>query len=144
MTIPEAASLVLKTGGVGKGGTLYILDMGEPVPIKELAEQMIRFYGFEPEKEIPITTIGLRPGEKIVERLWSKDEVPEDTGLHGILELRRNGRRRLNADELMAELSSVCFFTPDRSDDYRNRRTLRTILRRAIPTLEEKDDEPIY
>ncbi|GAB1484350.1 hypothetical protein MASR2M78_31680 [Treponema sp.] len=76
MTIPEACSLVLKTGGVGKNGSLYLLDMGEPVRIRDLAEQMIRFYGFEPEKDIAIEYIGLRPGERLDERLWGDDETP--------------------------------------------------------------------
>ena len=64
MTIPEASSLVLKAGGVGANGNLYLLDMGEPLLIRDLAEQMIRFYGFVPEKDIPIQYIGLREGEK--------------------------------------------------------------------------------
>ncbi|MDR1025639.1 MAG: polysaccharide biosynthesis protein, partial [Treponema sp.] len=54
MTIPEACSLVLKAGGVGENGTLYLLDMGEPIRIRDMAEQMIRFYGFEPEEDIKI------------------------------------------------------------------------------------------
>ncbi|MDR0315713.1 MAG: polysaccharide biosynthesis protein, partial [Treponema sp.] len=58
MTIPEACSLVLKAGGVGENGRLYLLDMGEPVRIRDLAEQMIRFYGFEPETEIKIEYTG--------------------------------------------------------------------------------------
>jgi len=144
MTIPEAASLVLKAGGAGKGGTLYILDMGEPVSIKELAEQMIRFYGFEPEIEIPLSVVGLRPGEKIHERLWSKDETPEDTGLTGILKLRGNGNACIDTETLLAELKPICFFTPDRQEDYRNRRELRRILKNIIPSLDEKSDEPKY
>lgn len=144
MTIPEAASLVLKAGGVGQGGTLYILDMGEPVSIRELAEQMIRFYGFEPEMEIPITTIGLRPGEKIDERLWSVDEIPEETGFSGILKIKSNGAKPLDSEKLLQELLPICFFTSQNKEVYRNRRELRRVLRRAVPSLEEKDDEPKY
>ncbi len=62
MTISEACSLVLKAGGVGVNGGLYLLDMGEPVRIKDLAEQLIRFHGFEPDTEIKIVYTGLRPG----------------------------------------------------------------------------------
>ena len=58
MTIPEASSLVLKAGGVGSGGEVYLLDMGDSVSITELAEQMIRFYGYEP-KDIGIVYTGL-------------------------------------------------------------------------------------
>jgi len=144
MTIPEAASLVLKAGGVGKGGTRYILDMGEPVFIKELAEQMIRFYGFEPESEIPLSVIGLRPGEKIHERLWSKTEVPEDTGFTGILKLRGNGKDEIDIPLLLSNLKPICFYSRDRHEDYRNRRSLRRILKEVIPSLDEKYDEPKY
>jgi hypothetical protein len=79
MTIPEACSLVLKAGGVGENGNLYILDMGEPVRIRDMAEQMIRFYGYEPEVDIKIETIGLRAGERLEESLWAEDEFPVDT-----------------------------------------------------------------
>lgn len=142
MTIPEAASLVLKAGGVGRGGKLYILDMGEPVYIKELAEQMIRFYGFEPEVEIPLAVIGLRPGEKIHERLWSADEIPEATGFTGILELRGNGL--LDTATLLDVLEPICFLSSERQEDYRNRRVLRRLLKNTFTTLEDKDDEPTY
>jgi len=71
MTISEACSLVLKAGGVGENGGLYLLDMGEPVRIKDLAEQLIRFQGYEPETEIKIEYIGLRPGERLDESLLS-------------------------------------------------------------------------
>lgn len=144
MTIPEAASLVLKAGGVGSGRTLYILEMGEPVPIKELAEQMIRFYGYEPEQEIPVSVIGLRAGEKIHERLWSTDEIPEKTGFAGILKLRGNGRADIDTSILLPRLEPVCFFTPERQEAYRNRRVLRRILKEVIPSLEEQADEPKY
>ena len=81
MTIPEACSLVLKTGGVGRSGQTYLLDMGEPVRIRDLAEQIIRFYGYEPGRDIKIEYIGLRRGERVEERLYSPDEV---LGAHGI------------------------------------------------------------
>jgi FlaA1/EpsC-like NDP-sugar epimerase len=72
MTIPEAVSLVLQTAGVGSAGELYVLDMGDPISIRELAEQMIRFFGYEPETDIPVQEIGLRPGEKLVESLFDE------------------------------------------------------------------------
>ena len=78
MTIPEASSLVLKAGGVGHNGGLYILDMGEPIKILDLARQMIRFYGYR-ESDIPIQFIGMRPGEKVIEKLWNKLEDPVQT-----------------------------------------------------------------
>ena len=64
MTITEAAQLVLQAGGLAKSGSIYVLDMGEPVRIMDLANRLIRFYGYEPGVDIPIEITGLRPGEK--------------------------------------------------------------------------------
>ncbi|SCY39433.1 polysaccharide biosynthesis protein [Flavobacterium caeni] len=69
MTIPEACQLVLEAGAMGKGGEIFIFDMGEPVKIIDLAKKMIRLAGFTPDKEIEIKIIGLRPGEKLFEEL---------------------------------------------------------------------------
>ena len=74
MTIPEASQLVMQAGAMAKKGELFILDMGNPVKIIELAENMIRLSGYEPYKDIPITEIGLRPGEKLYEELLMKTE----------------------------------------------------------------------
>lgn len=69
MTIPEACQLVLEAGAMGKGGEIFIFDMGEPVKIIDLAKKMIRLAGYTPDKEIEIKIIGLRPGEKLFEEL---------------------------------------------------------------------------
>ena len=74
MTIPEAAQLVLQAGAFAQNGALYALDMGEPIRIMDLAEKIIRFYGYEPNKDMPIKFTGLRPGEKLYEELLSKEE----------------------------------------------------------------------
>lgn len=75
MTIPEAAQLVLQAGAMGRGGEIFVLDMGEPVRILDLAEQMITLSGFRPHTEIPIVFTGVRPGEKIQEVLLNSDEA---------------------------------------------------------------------
>ena len=79
MTIPEAAQLVLQSGAMAKNGELYVLDMGKPVRILELAENMIRLTGFEPYKDIDIIETGLRPGEKLYEELLIKSEALDAT-----------------------------------------------------------------
>lgn len=144
MTVPEAASLVLKAGGVGKGGTLYILEMGEPVRILDLAEQMIRFYGFEPNDEIAIKHIGLRPGEKIIENLWSADETPEKTAYSRIFRLNRKPRFNGELDILLDKISPVCFYDDSAADRYRNRKYLREKLNEFIPTTALPKNEPEF
>ena len=79
MTIPEAAQLVLTSGAFAKHGELFVLDMGKPVHILELAENMIRLSGFEPYKDIDIVETGLRPGEKLYEELLVKTEDLDKT-----------------------------------------------------------------
>ena len=74
MTIPEAAQLVLQAGGLAQSGSIYVLDMGEPVKIMDLATRLIRFYGYEPNVNMEIKVTGLRPGEKLYEELMLDSE----------------------------------------------------------------------
>ena len=74
MTIPEAAQLVLQAGARAESGSIYVLDMGEPVKIMDLAKQLIRFYGYEPGVNMDIKIVGLRPGEKLYEELMMDEE----------------------------------------------------------------------
>lgn len=79
MTIPEACRLVLEAGTMGKGGEIFIFDMGEPVKISELARRMIELSGLKVEEDIDIVYTGLRPGEKLYEELLSKKENTKET-----------------------------------------------------------------
>ena len=78
MTIPEAVHLTLQAGGLGSGGELFVLNMGKPVRILDLAQDLIKLSGYEPG-EIPITYTGIRPGEKLHEALWERDAVLQAT-----------------------------------------------------------------
>jgi len=79
MTIPEACQLIMEAAAVGKGGEIFVLDMGEPILIRYLAEQMIRLSGKRVDQDICIDFVGLRPGEKLTEELFLEDERPMPT-----------------------------------------------------------------
>lgn len=106
MSISEASQLILQAGAIGKGGEIFILDMGRPMKILELAHDLIRLHGFEPERDIPIQFIGLRPGEKLYEELITKGEGIVATSHEKILVLRGkiSDAQHLNSqiDELLA------------------------------------------
>jgi FlaA1/EpsC-like NDP-sugar epimerase len=111
--------------------------MGEPVRIRDMAEQMIRFYGFEPEEDIKIEYVGLRPGERLDEKLWSADESPEETVYSRILRLRREERKEPDIEALTESLKPVCRFDPEQPEKYRNAALLRSILQEAIPSMKK-------
>lgn len=138
MTIPEACSLVLKAGGVGENGALYLLDMGEPIRIWDMAEQMIRFYGYEPGLDIKIETIGLRPGERLDESLWSADETPRGTRFSKIMKVERKRRSggaesvELDIAALIEKLRPLCRFDAAQPEAYRSSALLRQALHEAF------------
>ena len=87
MTIPEAVGLILQAGAIGEGGEIFVLKMGTPVRIIDMARDLITLSGFVPEKEIQIKYIGLRPGEKLYEELITADEKIQKTGHKDIMVL---------------------------------------------------------
>jgi FlaA1/EpsC-like NDP-sugar epimerase len=98
MTIPEAAQLVLQAGLMGRSGQIFVLDMGEPVKIVELARMLIRLSG-KTEQDVPITFSGLRPGEKLFEELLADDETTEPTP-HPKLRIAKTRDARREATEI--------------------------------------------
>ncbi len=104
MTIPEAVGLVLEAGAMGKGGEIFVLDMGEPVRILELAENLIKLAGFVPYTEIKIKFTGLRPGEKLYEELLMDEEGVEKTDNNKIF---IGAPLRLNQDTFFDHLKNL-------------------------------------
>ena len=90
MTIGEAAGLVLRASSLGRGGEVFVLDMGEPVRIVDLAEDLIRQSGYVLGKDIEIAFSGIRPGEKLREELVSEWEQPEQTADERIMSLKNS------------------------------------------------------
>ena len=90
MSVPEAAQLIIQAGGLGKGGEIFALDMGQPIKILDIANELIRLSGLEPDIDIPISFIGARPGEKQFEQLVHDLESVNETLHDKILEIRPN------------------------------------------------------
>ncbi len=107
MTIPEAVQLVLQAGAFADGGEIFVLDMGEPVKILELAEKLIRFSGYEPYSEIDIQITGLRPGEKLYEELLLKEEGLKETRNEKIFVSEVNGIYKKEIDKKLTELETI-------------------------------------
>jgi FlaA1/EpsC-like NDP-sugar epimerase len=101
MTIPEAASLVIQAGALGERGEIFILDMGEPVRILDLAQDLIKLSGYEPGKDIEIKYCGIRPGEKLYEEILTAEEGTTATKYERIYVGKPNG---LNQSKLMEDL----------------------------------------
>ena len=144
MTIPEATSLVLKAGGIILQGDLFILDMGEPLYIKDLAAQLISFYGFEPEKDIKIEYTQLNPGEKISENIWSKEESPVSTEHPKILSIKKETSLLPQLDNIIHDLNHICIYNESNADKYRNRKELKKILKKLYPGMVNYNDEPEF
>jgi FlaA1/EpsC-like NDP-sugar epimerase len=104
MTIPEASGLVIQAGAMGKGREIFVLDMGEPVKIWDLATNMVRLAGLEPGRDIDIVETGLRPGEKMHEELLMESETHEPTGHPKITCVKGDG---IDAMRLLTEIESL-------------------------------------
>ena len=124
MTIEEAVSLVLLAGASAEGGEVYVLDMGLPVRIDDLARKMIRYYGLEPDRDIKIEYVGLRPGEK----LYEEPLVPEvgfEKTAHDRIYVSHP--KTLEADGFLRNLDDLILAA------YENRSDIRELVRKIVP-----------
>ncbi|OUP77265.1 nucleoside-diphosphate sugar epimerase [Erysipelatoclostridium sp. An173] len=132
MTIPEAVSLVLQAGAYAKGGEIFILDMGEPVKIADMARNLIKLSGYEPDVDIKIEYTGLRPGEKLYEELLMKEEGLQDTPNH----LIHIGKP--------IELDETTFFnklTNLKEAVYKEDSNVRLLVKDIVPTYKPKEED---
>jgi len=124
MTIPEAAQLVMQAAGQGANGEIYILDMGEPVRIVDLARDLIKLSGFEPEVDIPIVFSGVRPGEKLYEELMTSEEKGAATAHEKIFVARPSPLEVENLERTVQALQEAAL----RSDHGTIRRRLKAYI----------------
>lgn len=125
MTIPEAVSLVLQAGAYAKGGEIFILDMGEPVRIADMAKNLIKLSGYEPDVDIKIEYTGLRPGEKLYEELLIEEEGLQDTLNHMI----HIGKPiEMNEDTFVERLINLKEAAYGETDD------IRSLIKELVPT----------
>lgn len=127
MTIPEASQLVLQAGALNRNGSVFVLDMGEPVRILDMAKDLIRLSGLEPEKDIKIEFTGIRPGEKLFEELLTSEEGTDVTNFEKIMIARKNGM----ADNFEKKLDQL--FETARQGDIQS---IRSMIYALVPSFQ--------
>lgn len=125
MTPDEACQLILQTASMGGGGEVFVLDMGAPLRLVDLARDMIRLSGLRPDVDVPLVFTGVRPGERLSEALFSADETPEPTAHAKVLVARGHAVRPL--DEVVAAIDDLAALCDD-DDDAQVRRALLELV----------------
>jgi FlaA1/EpsC-like NDP-sugar epimerase len=125
MTIPEAVHLVLEAGGMGTGGEVFVLNMGEPVRIVDMAKDLVRLSGLRPE-DIPIVYTGMRPGERLDEQLWEPGATVDATSHTEILHIVEPSEAPVLSRETIETLSSAV--------ESGDRMEIEAVLATLIPT----------
>ncbi len=136
MTIEEACQLILQATKIATGGEIFILDMGMPIKINYLAEQMIRLSGLVPNKDIAIQFSGLRPGEKMYEELFYENEKIENTSHKKILLVKH---QKFNQSEVSSKISNI-FDACNSFDDFE----IRNLLKELVPFFDNNQDNIIH
>lgn len=134
MTIPEAVQLVIQAGSLAKGGEVFILDMGKPVKIYDLAVDLIRLSGYEPHMDIDITFSGMREGEKLYEELLTNEEGLSSTKHNRIFIGRPTQLNRTELEFEIRKLEKVLGYQPDE---------IRAVLHHLVPTYRNGNAETI-
>ena len=139
ITIPEAVSLVLKIGGVGNGGAMYLLDMGSPIKIVDIANRLMS----QLNKQVNIVYTGLRSGDKISESLCAENEIEKNTKYRGIISIECL-TKMTNLYKIIKRLYPICYFDCDAFDSYRSREVLSDVLKETFETLKDVNYEEGY
>ena len=137
MSIPEAAQLILQAGSIGESGEIYVLDMGKPVLVKEIAYELIRLSGLEPEVDISIEYIGLRPGEKMYEELMTSSESLVDTSHEKIMVLKDGVDHQW--DYLLTEIDKIVQSAKSYDSDL-----IKNKLKEFIPEYHPSEESKIF
>lgn len=127
MTIPEAVLLVMQAGSMGDGGEVFVLDMGEPVKIMDMAKDLIRLHGLEPYRDIQIKITGLRPGEKLFEELLNAEEGVIDTEHEEIFKAVCSSK--ISSSVLESKINKLFTLIKDEDSD-----SLRALLKTIVPS----------
>ncbi|OAB34493.1 hypothetical protein PMSM_11530 [Paenibacillus macquariensis subsp. macquariensis] len=138
MTIPEAVQLVIQSSVLAQGGEVFVLDMGKPVRIYDLARDLIRLSGLEPEKDIPIVITGIRPGEKLYEELLTEEEGGVVTKNYRIMVSRPQDVSRSELNMVLGVLENLCKpyeFVPGSQQ-------IKKLLKQLIPSYTGFQEEP--
>ena len=132
MTIPEAVSLVLQAGAYAKGGEIFVLDMGEPVRILDLAKNLILLSGHKPGEDIEIVFTGLRPGEKLYEEMLMKEEGMQDTAN----KLIHIGKPiEMDEEKFLEDLKQLSTYVVEEPSD------IREVVQRMVPTYHPQENQ---
>ncbi len=140
MTIPESCQLILQTGAMGEGGEIFILDMGTPIKIDDMARDLIRLSGFEPDVDIKIDYIGLRPGEKLREELITEGEGIVPTNHEKIMVLRGTA---CDPVPLNGDIDQLAHLARDQDTEGIKQR-LREIVPEYLPASPDKDAQQVH